>query len=651
MTFNTTAVNHLNRSAMDTSLGRVRQEMWKDYLKSLNRTLDCWGEFDPTSNPDGVICLGADSGWSYAHDMTFFSTYLRSLASILAPKEAAFNDTAQVLSETLGYYAPKTLDVGLLASAIQVSHRFSRLCSRSRFQPLVNTTICRSTMAAAALLGDMIGRRPMAFAGSEANYQGMLPILNAIGSPVERIDALDTAVIDKGRIAAYVLSGYPAANAEALTYIAMKARNNGVQLPLLVEFGTSLTDPASILTLPSVRHFAIRIVPLPTVHSDLASLALVIGSAKAVRRLRELQGAFNAFPSLYEQRLARRIMLDEKALTRTMIAARPAQQSASVKLAQVFTTEVLERAGATPGQVHALVASHSAQFLLSELVDLLPGQYVLMPNVCVPFMAHAVEVKGAKIRYYDPWSPLELGLSKGHNGDRPKFLWLNVPVNPTGAVYTRDQYQAIANWCVAHDVILVEDHDIHFLYSRPLREDHAAERLRRVRVYTFSKEFGLPLEFGLVVGDDRIVADLERQLQVRGAICPGPRIKSLTSALKVLDSSSGGDSITTCIGRIRGTVSWAVNQFMTAGFETLAPEAGAKFLIRGIPGCLLPDSWLDLPGDQLSLRLLDRARISFPPADCYGPGLSRWLRVVIDKPLEHVEAMFARLHHLSTEFR
>ena len=636
---------------MDTSLGRARQEMWKGYLQSLNRALDRWGEFDLKSNPDGVICLGADSGWSYAHDMTFFHTYLRSLVSILASMEIASDDTALVLSETLGYYAPKTLDVGLLARAIQLSHRFCRLCRRSRFQPLVNTTICRSTTAAAALLGDMIGRGPVVFAGSEAEHLGMLPILNAIGSPLERIDTLDIAAITPGRIAAYVLPGYPATKADALADVTRKAREDGVQLPLLVEFGTSLTDPTSILTLPSVRHFAIRIVPLPTVHSDFASLALVIGSAKVVKRLRELQGAFNAFPSLYEQRLASHIMLNEDALPRTMIAARPAKQSVSAKLAQVFTTEVLERAGATPGQVQALVASHSAQFLLSELVDLLPGQYVLMPSVCVPFMAHAVEAKGAEIRYYDPWSPSDLGLPKDYDGDRPKFLWLNVPVNPTGAVYPREQYQAIVDWCVAHEVILVEDHDIHFLYSCPLQEDHATERLRRVRVYTFSKEFGLPLEFGLVVGDDRVVADLERQLQIRGAMCPGPRIKALTSALSVLDSSSGGDSVTTCTLRIRRTVSWAVDQFKNAGFEILAPEAGAKFLVRGTPGCLLPDSWLNLPGDQLSLRLLNHARISFPPADCYGPGLSRWFRVVIDKPLEHVEAMFARLRHLSAEVR
>jgi aspartate/methionine/tyrosine aminotransferase len=625
--------------------------MWKDYLQSLNRALDRWGEFDLASNPDGIICLGADSGWSYAHDMTFFHKYRRSLASVLDPTGPASDDTVQVLSETLGYYAPKTLDVGLLTSAIQISHRFCRLCSRSRFQPLVSTTICRSTTAAAALLGDMIGRRPVAFVGSEAEHREMLPILNAIGSPVERINALDAGGIGTGCFAAYILPGYPAANADALTRIARKARADGAQLPVFVEFGTALTDLASILTLPAVRHFAIRIVPLPTVHSDLASLALVIGSAKTVKRMRNLQGAFNAFPSLYEQRLAKRIMLDEEALTRTVIAAKPARQEASARLAQVFTTEVLERAGAAPGRVQALAASHSAQFLLSELVDLLPGQYVLMPSVCVPFMAHAVEAKGAEIRYYDPWSPPYLGLPEGHDGDRPKFLWLNVPVNPTGAVYTRDQYQAIADWCVAHEVIMVEDHDIHFLYSRPLREDHAAGRLRRVRVYTFSKEFGLPLEFGLAVGDDRVIADLERQLQVRGATCPGLRIEALTSALGVLDASSGGDSIATCTGRIRRTVSWAVDQFRASGFETLEPEAGAKFLVRGAPGCLLPDSWLDLPGHQLSLRLLNRARISFPPADCYGPGLSRWFRVVIDKPFEHVEAMFARLRHLSTDFQ
>jgi aspartate/methionine/tyrosine aminotransferase len=631
---------------METTPGRLRQEIWKSYLRSLNQGLDRWGEFDAASNPDGIICLGADSGWSYAHDMAFFHTYLDALATGLAADGSPFDEIARVLSETLGYYSPKTLDVALLRSAIEVSHGYSNLCGLSRFQPLVNTTVCRSLLSAAALVGDLVNRSPVAFVGSAVDYRQMLPILNAIGSPIERVAVLAPGVLREGRFSACVLPGYAGGEATGLTSLATHARAAGAKLPLLVEIGSALTDRASVLTLPSVRHFAIRIVPLPSVHASFASLAFVIGSATVVKRLRELQGAFNAFPSAYEQRLTTHLMLDNTALSRVSPTCKPARRSVSARLGEVFTTEVLERASLMPSAVSTFAVSHSAQFLLSELVDVLPGRYVLMPTVCVPFMAHAIEAKGAAIRYFDPWRSPAVSVPEDTRTDPPKFLWLNIPVNPTGALYNTTQYQAITDWCTAHGVLLVEDHDIHFLYSHPLEAERSTKGLRRVRVYTFSKEFGLPLEFGLAVGDKDVLAGLERQLQLRGANCPGLKLEALTSALKVLGVGIEDGSIARCISRIRTALLWAVDQFEMAGFEVVAPEAGAKFLVRGASGCVLPKAWLDFSSAQLSLELLNRSHISLTPADCYGSGLNRWLRVVIDKPVEHVEAMFARLRAL-----
>ncbi|MGC4440741.1 aminotransferase class I/II-fold pyridoxal phosphate-dependent enzyme, partial [Streptococcus suis] len=40
---------------------------------------------------------------------------------------------------------------------------------------------------------------------------------------------------------------------------------------------------------------------------------------------------------------------------------------------------------------------------------------------------------------------------------KTKVLLLNSPSNPTGMVYTREELQAIGDWAVAHDILILAD--------------------------------------------------------------------------------------------------------------------------------------------------------------------------------------------------
>lgn len=118
------------------------------------------------------------------------------------------------------------------------------------------------------------------------------------------------------------------------------------------------------------------------------------------------------------------------------------------------------RAGANSGNV--LIGNGAKQCLFNTFMALLnPGDEVLMPVPCwvsypamieiaggVPVAVPAPAVKNFKVTVED----LERFYSK-----KTRLCIINTPSNPTGAVYSREELDAIAEWVVQKNIILISD--------------------------------------------------------------------------------------------------------------------------------------------------------------------------------------------------
>ena len=164
--------------------------------------------------------------------------------------------------------------------------------------------------------------------------------------------------------------------------------------------------------------------------------------------------------------------------------------------------EILIGSGAKP-QVHGAI-----QCLCG------PGDEVLLPVPCYTSYPEMIRLSGAKPVPVagDPHHDFTASAAdiESHITKRTKALLLNNPVNPTGAVYDREQLKEIVDICVEHDLYIIADEvyssfvyegDFVSLYAFPV----ARERL--ILVNAASKAYAMAgLRIGYAVAPANVAA-------------------------------------------------------------------------------------------------------------------------------------------------
>lgn len=125
-----------------------------------------------------------------------------------------------------------------------------------------------------------------------------------------------------------------------------------------------------------------------------------------------------------------------------------------------------------------------------------PGTRVIVPEPTYSLYADLAWMAGAEVSFVRHRSDLHLdldGIAAAAPGAR--MVIICNPCNPTGAVYTRDEVEALADIAAEHDLLVVSDEaydNIVFdgaLFTSALEVEALAERL--VYVQTFSKTFAM----------------------------------------------------------------------------------------------------------------------------------------------------------------
>ena len=205
-----------------------------------------------------------------------------------------------------------------------------------------------------------------------------------------------------------------------------------------------------------------------------------------------------------------------------------------------------------------------------------------------------------------------------------RVLWINSPHNPTGAVFTRAEVEAVAALCRAHDLWLLSDEVYEDLaFARPHTSAWSLSGMaeRTVVVSSLSKSHALPaFRLGWVVGPPELIGHLANLLL---CMTYGSPAFIQYGALAALRDELPEVAALREDYRRRGAL---MSDLLAdaPGCRVIPPEGG-MFVLLDVRGA-------GLAAADFARRLLDSERVAVLPCDGFGPSAAGHLRIALSAP-------------------
>jgi arginine:pyruvate transaminase len=205
-----------------------------------------------------------------------------------------------------------------------------------------------------------------------------------------------------------------------------------------------------------------------------------------------------------------------------------------------------------------------------------------------------------------------------------RVLWINSPHNPTGAVFTRAEVEAVAALCREHDLWLLSDEVYEDLaFARPHTGAWSLSGMaeRTVVVSSLSKSHALPaFRLGWVVGPPELIRHLANLLLCLTYGSPAFIQYGALAALR--DELPEVAALREDYRRRAALMSELLAD--APGCRVIPPE-GSMFVLLDIRGT-------GLGAADFARRLLDGERVAVLPCDGFGPSAAGHLRIALSAP-------------------
>ena len=181
------------------------------------------------------------------------------------------------------------------------------------------------------------------------------------------------------------------------------------------------------------------------------------------------------------------------------------------------------------------------------------------------------------------------------------------PSNPAGTVLSREELQALADYCTAHRIRLLSDEIYHGItYAAPATSALAISG-DAVVIDSFSKYFSMMgWRLGWMVLPEDLLRPVERLSQ---SLFISPPTLSQRAALKVFECE---DELKANVRRFAQNRAYLLEHLPKAGFDKLAPADGAFYLYADVRH-LTNDS------EDLCRRLLAETGVAITPGVDFDP--------------------------------
>ena len=267
-----------------------------------------------------------------------------------------------------------------------------------------------------------------------------------------------------------------------------------------------------------------------------------------------------------------------------------------------------------------VIASGSKQALyliFQAICD--PGDQVILPSPCWVSFPEQVRLAGAEpVMVSSPENRIDAARLAAAVTPRTRAVLINSPNNPTGAVYTREEIDAVLDLCLERDLVLVSDeayelfvYDGHHHISPWYRAD---TRDRVVVTRSFSKPFAMT---GFRVGYAAAPAPLAKAMEkilshASGNVCTFAQYGAL-AALDIQEQTVA--EVMAAMTRRRNL---ALEQ-ASALFDC-APPQGAFYIFADI-SCRLKKG---KSAEDFCMDLLGKTGVAMVPGEAFGaPGFAR----------------------------
>ncbi len=222
---------------------------------------------------------------------------------------------------------------------------------------------------------------------------------------------------------------------------------------------------------------------------------------------------------------------------------------------------------------------------------------------------------------------------------RTRVLWLNSPHNPTGAVFTRAEIEAIAALARRHDLWLLSDEVYEDLaFARPHLSPRSLPDMaeRTVVVSSLSKSHAMPgFRLGWIVGPAALVPHLFNLLLCM--LYGGPPFIQL-GALEALETDLPEAAALTADYRHRAALLSGI--LAEAPRCRAIPPEGGMFVLLDIRGT-------GLESEVFARMLLEEQAVAALPCDGFGPGVVGHLRLALSLPDALLAEAGRRIVHLA----
>lgn len=296
------------------------------------------------------------------------------------------------------------------------------------------------------------------------------------------------------------------------------------------------------------------------------------------------------------------------------------------------------------------------------------GRYVLLPHLALPTVGVIAAGNGAeliRLPLDNTNGMIELKLAQLELDKLPpgsvRFLYLNSPVNPTGAVATFDHLKSVVQFAKRNKLPVVHDMDSWYTrHSRPGRTHNILEVPGAmeccITVLSISKEFGLPgLRVGFIAGCSKIINTIRMHNSTFAVMVPEICQSAAEAAFLAFNHDKGNrkDGIEAHITEI---LHQTVEGWKSLGWPDDAvrrPLAGFKYLVAIPPKICAQKSsaGTEFSGvELLDFYIASKAHVKLSTSRSFNAGISDFLRVVLMQNSGEVDEMFTRFRRVGIHY-
>lgn len=308
----------------------------------------------------------------------------------------------------------------------------------------------------------------------------------------------------------------------------------------------------------------------------------------------------------------------------------PLRQAIAERATGVFRGPTIE-----PSQI--VVTTGTKQALFNACFALFgPGDEVLVPTPgwtsyfqmislarATPIAVHGARGGQLKVTVDD--------LRRAANA-RTRGLILNSPCNPTGAVYSRTELEALVAFASDHGWWIVSDE----IYRAITYEGAATSLLsvcdnfeRLVVVDGVAKSFAMTgWRIGWSISTPHLARTMTALQSHSTSNAPTLSQHAVLAALR--DPAAAASAIDAMVAELKRRRDLALDVLRTAGFDVIQP-AGAFYLFVHAGAASSADP---APGTTLASRLLEEANVAVVPGAAFGS--PEWIRVSYAAPVDQV---------------